>query len=113
MRRARGKPKLVENSPTTVLIRHHYEKSGIDKGWTRDQVNRLCAVLKITKKELAALFCIDWPAMLRWEAADHYPPYVALHFVKALSYFDSCVLSLKVKPDAHDKALAAVVANTR
>lgn len=105
----KGRPNPEENTPTTVLLRHHYEKSGLNKGWTRKQVNSLCAVLKLTKKELAVLFCIDWPAMQRWEAADHYPPYVALHFVKALTYFDTCVLPGKAKPDAHDQAIAMVM----
>lgn len=100
-----------EHTPTTVLIRHHYEESGLYNGWTSDQVDRLCRLLKVTKRELGELFCIDWTTMRKWDETNYYPPYVALHFVKAVTYYDMCVSGVQKKPSADETMMAEVIAN--
>lgn len=67
-------------SAATILLRDHYRSLGIDVGWGREQVNKLCGMLDVTPVELGALVAIPSRTMRDYMKANRIPPWVALHF---------------------------------
>lgn len=79
MKSNRGRFKTPATA-ATILLREHYRKLGIEVGWGREQVNKLCGLLKVTPFELGELVAIPTRDMRAYLRRDKIPPTVALHF---------------------------------
>ena len=97
-RRFNGFASSPDATYACLLIDYHYEELGLDKGWTTDRVNRLCRMMEITPHELGRLCCVPYIFMTRMINANHFPPYIALHFALVESFYLSTVLGQKQKP---------------
>lgn len=56
------KTKSEEYSPTTLLIKSHYETSKLNKIWNRNRIQRLLGFLQMTERELVTLLNTTRPA---------------------------------------------------
>lgn len=71
---------MKEASLTVERIRLHYKRLGLDQGWTRERMHRLCQLLHWTPHELAAVCCIEPKRMAKWTYDGHFPANVSLLF---------------------------------
>lgn len=86
-----AKTKFDQPSVERFLAWH--TKSKICDGWTQERFNRLCKLLHMTPREMAAFIgvvrvirpkgkppmtVLHWDQMYRWLSQDRIPPYVAL-----------------------------------
>lgn len=65
---------------TTFRAQRHYAKLGLDKGWPKDKVLRLCKALSLTPYELGAVLNIPKKNMTIWMTNGTFPPYIAKDF---------------------------------
>lgn len=79
----------------TILIDDHYARLGLDKGWDKRRLFRLCQMLKVTPHELGKLCLVRFSDMNRFIKQNYIPPHVALHFAIIESWYMDTVLGVK------------------
>lgn len=65
----------------------YHQSTKISDGWKRERVDNVCALLRLTRHELGALFAIKPEEMDRWHRKGLFPAYVALHFALLESWY--------------------------
>ena len=89
---------MEQQTAVTILLQEHWRELGIDVGWGRSQVNKLCGMMKITPNELGALAAVRPGYMGRYMKDDKIPPPVALHFLIIQDWWVSRVTGIPAKP---------------
>ena len=92
-----NRPRLRYDSPTSVLIRRHYEEIGLPE-WDNHRVHRLCNWLCVTPHELGTLAAVSNSEMSRYMGQNKFPGPVALHFALIESWYKSEVLRCDEEP---------------
>ncbi len=61
-------------------VRMHYQQTGLESGWTLEQVHRLCVLLQWTTDELMTVCGIKAHQWKKWKNEDHFPVVASIHF---------------------------------
>lgn len=85
-------------SPVEILAREHYRSIGLENGWTWQQVLNLCALMKISDPELAAMYGVTPTKWRHYRARGIVPTPVAIHFRILQGWFIERTIGTKAVP---------------